>query len=242
MLSPSAETYLGDDTLRSLLEEIEAPISVFEVKAIILGAINNVALIPPSGVIEAIVGNPKEDEDAIEFKDQDQAMRFYGQIFSCWNSMNDMKSAPIIFSPIPRDPTFETVVVALKARCEELSAFLTFLDAAEYLEDFTSEEALDAFSELSDYESKLHEFIDSDFYKSENFQSDALAHLNELTTLWDYVFPILKKQLAHIRVQNMSPSIKQSSAMNFDFNKPSRNSPCTCGSGKKFKRCCGRDT
>ena len=238
MLNPMAETYLGDNTLKSLLEEIGSSFSVFEVKAIILGAINNVGYVPPAKVIESIVGNPQEEE-AISFKDQDQAMRFYGQIFACWNSMNEMKEAPIIFSPIPKDASGEVLLGVIEARCDELTSFLTFLDAAEYLEDFTDEKAIDAFCELGDHEAGLYELLERATEEQEKFHDEALSFLSELQGLWEYAFPLIKKQLAFIRMQSMASSPRQSMNVGLDLNQPSKNSPCSCGSGKKFKRCCG---
>jgi preprotein translocase subunit SecA len=37
-----------------------------------------------------------------------------------------------------------------------------------------------------------------------------------------------------------SKSTKQQTVVKSDFDKTGRNDPCPCGSGKKFKQCCGR--
>ena len=35
-------------------------------------------------------------------------------------------------------------------------------------------------------------------------------------------------------------SVKQKTVVKSEFEKTGRNDPCPCGSGKKFKQCCGR--
>ena len=37
-----------------------------------------------------------------------------------------------------------------------------------------------------------------------------------------------------------SKSAKQQTVVKSEFEKTGRNDPCPCGSGKKFKQCCGR--
>jgi hypothetical protein len=46
--------------------------------------------------------------------------------------------------------------------------------------------------------------------------------------------------LIHKRIQNFPNNEEKRKNKNFSSREPGRNSPCTCGSGKKYKRCCGR--
>lgn len=242
MLSSAAETYLGDDTLKSLLEEIGSSLSVYEVKAVILGAINNVDYIPPAKIIEAIAVN-LEEQTPVSFKDQDQATLFYGQIFSCWNSMNAMEVAPMIFSPLPNVITVEAITKTIEERCKELTCFLTFLNAGVYLENFSDEKSIDAYCALHDLESELLDFLDFQDGRSDdenNLIEESVAHLHQLQDQWERCFPILKEELRLLRMKQMSFSARRQSAYSsFSLKQSSKNSPCECGSGKKFKRCCG---
>ncbi|MDH4468566.1 MAG: SEC-C metal-binding domain-containing protein [Bacteriovoracaceae bacterium] len=240
MLNPATDTYLGDDNLECLLKEVGTKLSLYEVKALVLGAIINVEFVPPSQILESISQNPVDETlDEISFADKDQATRFYGQFLLCWNSLIDTEQTPNIFSPLPKDLKGDEIARVVEARCDELTCFLTLVDADEQIEDFTDEAALEALFDLQDLEVSLYEFLD---YLPEDFEKrkeEILGVLDELQRSWEYGFPLIKKQLAVLRLQNNQKALLQSSPSKFELSRPSKNSSCDCGSGKKFKRCCG---
>jgi dsDNA-binding SOS-regulon protein len=240
MYNPAAETYLGDDSLKCLLKEIGTSLSVYEVKAMILGAINNVELVPPSQIIDAISKHSvNESQEEISYANKDQAMRFYGQLLSCWNSLCQSEGAPKIFSPMPKNIDRDELFRVVAAKYNELTAFLTFVDADEQMEDFIDKRALDAFSNILDLEGDLFDFIEYDPEDFEKCREEVLTLVNNLHRTWEVGFPFIKKQLSLLRLQKAETLKRQSHGSKLTLKVPSKNSPCQCGSGKKFKRCCG---
>ena len=62
---------------------------------------------------------------------------------------------------------------------------------------------------------------------------DAKAHWLYELPMWDEIFPPEKKKTLYMEQKKSGTIIKGA--------KVGRNDPCPCGSGKKYKKCCGRN-
>ena len=85
------------------------------------------------------------------------------------------------------------------------------------------------------------EALEADSEVNLNYDKERLyKNMVEAKADWLYTLPQWDKHLTEERRQELYKEQKRSKTV-VKGQKVGRNDPCPCGSGKKYKKCCGRD-
>jgi len=120
----SDNKYLGDKDFEKFLIEAEVPLTVWEIKSFVLGAVLGVELLQPNWVIEELLLIGTESE--VQFKDEKNFTEFLSKFFPLWNKMagfqNSDKSPKL--SPVLSVISNEELAYAVSIREHEYCSFL----------------------------------------------------------------------------------------------------------------------
>lgn len=166
-----------------------------------------------------------------EFADLAQAREMMGLIMGLMNRIaGAFERDPAAFEPV----FFRDAVWGAAEWCEGFLAATRRFDAAEW----TALWALDAFTPGggTDHTSLITPFLrlgDETGFEITRKEGDAQRWL-------DAVVPSLAAIHAHwLERQSARPTIASHAPMRREAPKVGRNDPCHCGSGRKYKKCCG---
>ena len=162
-----------------------------------------------------------QDWQAVAFNenaDRGQLQNFWSRYFAIEKSVYEK----LLSNP---DEVVEGTVKELAERFDiELMAMVGFLDGIN--------ESLVEANDLEDLNEDSHVSLAFDKEKLYKNMVDAKADWLYELPMWDEIFTPEKKKTLYMEQKKSGTIIKGA--------KVGRNDPCPCGSGKKYKFCCGR--
>lgn len=230
--SPIAPVYHGDDLFAQLLADLQCPTPLHQVKCFVLGSM---AATRPVRFDE-ILGVLWEGAEPV-FQSREQAERFAGNLMGLMNQVGS-KAGEFQLQKTNALDSLEAVAHHLVVRAAELQGFVAGLDAGETDPEAMTEDAqaaLKTMAEGSAWIKKYQEMLTADREGFEQSLEEATEVLGQLDRVLEHSLSLIYlEQLAERRRSLERPKKPATTAR-----APGRNDPCPCGSGKKYKRCCG---
>ena len=232
--------YCGDAKMVSLLKKYEVEFTLHQLYGLLYGAVSAPAVVQPSQVL-SVIFNRKEPE----FESMEEAKSFLGNVMALWNVVATSTSgeAPMAWPKI----VFQQSDVGLKEYIHAITLldeqFIKDLDLGATMEEDFAGEIRDAFESLARTDLLLKEDMDL-LEKDKSANKKVIA---ESFKLVEKVENIIVDCIGRIAVGLKDARMRKAretarfveSVHQARSSKVKRNAPCPCGSGKKFKKCCG---
>lgn len=235
--------------LETLLADQRAAMTAWQVRALILGALTSTNLrLGPQHLLPHILGKGHN------FESMDHAQRFLGALMALWNDLArtvlQNEGAKLSSIALSKRPTLEKLLAYATQRGEELRCFVLGIDAGGDDPAEFGVEGAGLFQRLGEARAfyraygELLERIPADDTPEQRTESG--RRLCELTTTVEELLTDLLRLGQAIRAEalaafeELSPRSRTDDGMRTGGGKIGRNMPCPCGSGEKYKRCCGR--
>jgi hypothetical protein len=237
--------YEGDDKFVKILKEIECPSDLIYIKALIQGSLAASYLVMPNVLInEIFVGNE------IIHNSQEQLSKFYSNFFSLWNQCSRQIYKWRYESPNPkrREFSFSDLITYISDLRREIEGFLRGLELGGTNLSDMSRSCQKSFKSLVGACASLEVFLPA--LKKENAETIELKKIISLVRKFhkaknsciQRVIMGLEKSRQINRKKRMRIPIRELVKKPIRREKVGRNDPCPCGSGKKYKKCCGLKT
>lgn len=237
MPQPVPGQYPGDVAFGVLLKEVHCPMPVNEVRAFVLGCLGATDMPKMDAVFAALWGGESPAFDSTE-----QMERFAGQFFALWNQLAASADRPgIPLSAASKIESLPDVQRHAVCRQGEVTAFLQGLEAGHTTPDQLSPDATRALEALvtahhfwSEYDRLSREQPD----ESPKAVRETAANMRQLDQVVGHAIGAILSAQRRARMQQLGargagPTLVKPAA-------PGRNDPCSCGSGRKYKQCCGK--
>jgi uncharacterized protein YecA (UPF0149 family) len=232
--------YCGDAEMGSLLKKYEVDFTLYQLYGLLYGAISAPEIVQPSQVI-SIIFNRKEPK----FESMEEAESFIGNVMALWNVVAESTSGS--FHIVWPETVFQHSDSGLKEYIHAINSlseqFIKGLDLGATLKEDFAGDIRDAFESLAKTDLLLQEYLkflkkDKSANKKEIAKSFELVKKTE-----DIIIDCIGKIADGLRDSRMRKARETAkfveSAHQTRSGKVERNAPCPCGSGKKFKKCCG---
>ncbi|MBI5750103.1 MAG: SEC-C domain-containing protein [Nitrospinae bacterium] len=234
------DKYCGDAEMNSLLKKYEVEFTLHQMYGLLYGAISAPGIVQPSQVI-SIIFNGKEPKFGL----MEEAKSFFGNVMALWNVVVESTSGG---SHIAWTETvFQHSNSGLKEYIHAITSlnkqFIKGLDLGATQEEDFSGEIRDAFESLTKTDLLLKEYLKF-LKKDKSSNTKEIAKSFELVEkLEDIIIDCIGRiavGLKDSRIRKARETAKfVESTHQARSGKVERNAPCPCGSGKKFKKCCG---
>jgi len=239
-----SDVILDDYRLTKLLEKLNAKMSLHAIYGLFYGCIAAPVLVKPSQYMPHIL-----DSENSTYESMEQAESFMNTLMALWNGIarSQMEDDDMI-CPEREYPTNET---GLSVKADDLvsliNGFMTGLSLGEAQEGDFSDDALDALKSLAEIQA-FAEGLTETLWKEHGALKGAVIQetLDSLDGTEDIVFDCINRialGLADARKRRLDETRSfqklYKNAQQAFSDKVPRNSPCPCGSGKKYKKCCG---
>ena len=224
-------------TLRAFLEHPSRPagtLTYHELQGFLFTVVSAPEMVPPSAWLPVIFHGNEAG-----FASPDQAQEILGQIMALYNTIN----AAVLDPPtlLPADcPLQDDVLANFEDTAPMTQWSRGFLYGHQWLEELW-EECLP--EELADELAAI--LMTLSFFSSREMAEDFLAEsttgdqtLEAMAGAIHRVVPGAVAQYAHMG-RSIATVLAEHDAKPAHSTKVGRNDPCSCGSGKKYKRCCG---
>ena len=234
------DKYCGDAKMDSLLKKYDVEFPLHQLYGLLYGAVSAPGIVQPSQVI-SIIFNGKEPD----FESMEEAKSFLENVMTLWNVVADSASGgshiawpETVFQH--SDSGLKEYIHAITSLAEQ---FIKGLDLGATQEEDFAGEIGDAFESLAKMDILLKEYL--------NFlEKDKNSNIKEITKSFELVEKaedIIVDCIGRIAVGLKGSRIRKAreiakfveSPHQLRSGKVERNAPCPCGSGKKFKKCCG---
>lgn len=221
------------EVITSTLRKIGSNHTLHEIYGLFYGCAAAPAMVTPSRFLPLLF-DPK---DAV-FDSEQEAKAFLDKMMALWNMIAqwDPQGKDFLFPPTK----YPTTVHGLLTRSEDLVAFVHYfikgLDAGGMDERNLSDDVAAALGDLAELASRVEHYTEQ-VERADKVSDKAIREGMELIGGLE---PIAANCIGRVnkglRNARLSPEALTSPALS---RKVGRNEPCPCGSGKKFKRCCG---
>jgi uncharacterized protein len=224
--------YQGDEDFQTMLDELNCPKSLREIKALLNGSVAATEIVGPSLLIPAIFSDGEPEFDSTE-----QAYRFIGNLMGLWNTIADSIHDNMYFlDEVDYPRNVQGLIERLETGKSGILAFLQGLALGETKPNDLPEdgkEALgivaesvsifDEYLRLAEEDKPTQELIDSSFETLDKYEDVLYQNMEILIECIRALRIEILKNMRNAPVRN---------------DKIGRNEPCPCGSGKKYKKCC----
>lgn len=220
--------YAGDEAFTALLKEVRCPTPLHEIKPFILGCLA-ASEMPEVNTILTFLWHG----EVHPFDDVAQLKRLVGQLFALWNELAAWPDSPgALFDPASTLDSLPDIARHAALRHTQVTRFLQGLEAGGTDPDRLPVKARSAVEMLY---GALHFW--SEFERLSREQpaasagsiTESAATLRNLDRIADEAIRLVVVEQRQSRLERTKTGPKG----------PRRNDPCPCGSGKKYKRCCG---
>ena len=229
----------GPGALRAFLEHPSRPAGTLryhELQGFLFTVVSAPELVPPADWLPIIFGEKEAD-----FATPDEAQALLGQIMALYNTTN----AAVLDPPalLPGDcPLWDDVLANFEDDAPMAQWSRGFLLGHEWLEELWKDLPEGLVEELDAILMALGFFSSREM--AEGFHDEATTGERSFEAMADAIHRLLPRavaQYAHIgRSIAMVVAERDTGASEPRHSvKIGRNDPCPCGSGKKYKRCCG---
>ncbi len=136
------------------------------------------------------------------------------------------------------------VYITLRRKADAIRVLDVGIDSAESEEDSRKLVAIVAsvqrnFRSAANLFQSVHKLTGSESYKGFEEKARAMAEKEEAKKAKEDNMPPEQRFMA-ANIIKIAAAPKSPSTIKNDKDKTGRNDPCSCGSGKKFKKCCGK--
>lgn len=242
-MSLSPDDYCGDEIMEEYLEKAGSELSIFGLYGLLYGCLAAPDLVKPSEFIPLIFG-----KEGSHFETEEEAQAMMGNVMSLWNLIGqwDPAKEDLMLPEFEYDADAEGAMYRIYDALALVSSFLEGLDLGgitfdelrrkmkEDAESFLmTTELLNTYAELFGKEKrhnnkKLEEAIKA-IGNAEFIIAESIANIT-----------IRLKSARQSKTNQFSPGAKSGLTGFQTANvQLGRNDPCPCGSGKKYKKCCG---
>jgi len=239
MIGP-AEHYCGDDRMAGYLREIGAPCSLLEIYGLFHGCVAAPVMVPPSKYLPMILGDPTFDSEK-------QTNRLLGNLMTLWNRIAKWNSGeePFMKPAVKFPVTLEGLRDRVGNWYSLTEYFIKGLDLGGTGESDFSDDAADALKSLAEVQGILQNY--SELFKKDTGSEKELEDTGQmLVKLESIIGDCIARINAGLKparteaAEQMHRSFEQKTeAVQAMRRKIGRNEPCPCGSGIKYKKCCG---
>lgn len=235
------------EALDTLLSTHGAAMSGWQVQALFLGAHTSTNMrLGPHHLLDRILGDDAQLEDA------DDLRKVVGALGVLWNELAQWQRSGVRLSPflLPEEPTLEHIRALAERRHEELVWFIRGIDAggddpAEF--GAAGDELFTRLAEATAFFQRYAELASDDARAPESRDSlrEAGRALGDLTRTAEGIIADLLEVGRTVRAEairafnELSRRGRTDDGARVGARKVGRNEPCPCGSGKKWKKCCG---
>lgn len=237
MPQPMPRQYAGDDQFAALLDEVQCPMPLHEVRAFVLGCLAATAVPKIDAILSTLWGGKVPAFDGME-----KLERFTGQFFALWNELAvraDNLGFPLTAAPhVGSLPDVQRYVVR---RQGEVTCFLRGLDAGQTAPEQLTEDArrgLDALGTALHLWSEFDRLIREQATEGAESVRETAINLHQLDQVVSDAIGVVMTEQRRARLQQMRT--RGNDGTYDQAAKPGRNEPCPCGSGRKYKHCCGK--
>lgn len=226
--------YAGDDQFTGLLTEVKCPMPVCEVRAFVLGCLAATEVPKVDAILSSLWGG-----EVPAFESMEHLERFTGHFFALWNDLAAQTSnLDFPLSPAPDVGNLSDVQRWVVRRQAEVTAFLRGLDAGKTNPEKLSADVQEALKGLGTVMHLWSEFdrLVGEEQPTAEVEPETVPNLRHLDQVAGTAvrFVIIEQQRARVQRTRGGGAAHVRSA------EPGRNGPCPCGSGRKYKRCCGK--
>lgn len=205
--------------------------SLHQLKALIYGALAATDLVSPTRIVDCLWIGGKAP-----ILTYDQLESLVGNTLAIWKdfaSLPDRTPYPLASLPIP--VSVHGLVKHTRVREEEMLFFTRGMDLGTTdLSDLTPRavQALTALSGASGLLKQLPEIAENQPAPPPETVSSTLQHLQEMDFIIATEMAVVLDEQKQTRIAKLNRHASPK--------EPDRNSLCPCGSGRKYKRCCGK--
>lgn len=237
------DKYCGDTLMREYLKKAGSKLSISEIYGLLCGALAGPNVVMPSKITPMIFG-----EEGGDFQSIEEAKEVMGNLMSLWNIIAGWKpeSEPFFYP----ESEYPKTDAGLKQRVNDNLCFIDYfikgLDLSVTDENDFSEDGLQAFESLGKANALLTKYAELIEMKDEEGDKEferTIDSIDKLEGLADDCIARITIGLKEARMRFVEEMRRFSNTPEEMYEarstKISRNEPCPCGSGKKYKKCCG---
>jgi uncharacterized protein YecA (UPF0149 family) len=237
VLDPISPTYAGDEAFARLLGDLRCPTPLHQIKTLILGCLAASELPRISDLFDAVWAGQEP-----VFDSEDQGRAFVANLMGLWNNLTaHQKGTPFRLSPIPLPASTGDVAQYAAVRHAEIQGFIRGLDLGDTDPDTMSPPARKALEALAGGAAFFEQYEQLAREKEEASEAEIQetgASLRKLDEVLENAIGVIimeqaARQMTRLTSTNGREPLRRPPT-------PGRNDPCPCGSGLKYKRCCGR--
>jgi hypothetical protein len=242
---------IAQDELDKQLAELGAKLSVHEVHALYLGALTSTSLrLGPQRLLPFIFG-----DEMVLGESLDEANRVFGVLFGYWNTLSsECQAGRVRFAaggPTPKKPLCsEDLLRFAQRRTDELRWYVRGIDAGGDDPIEWGDEGRATLEKLAEA-SAFFEAYAATLARPDAVEQGALDEtgrlLSETSTICEHLMADLMAVTARVRLEALETSSAMEGRQTDDgvkvgapLRRVGRNERCPCGSGKKWKQCCGK--
>ncbi len=229
-----------------LLKEADAKLSLPEIYGLLYGCHAAPHIFRPSQLISTIFGKNEE-----AFTSMEESEKVIGNLLFLWNVLGGWKpeSAPLFYPDIGYPDTPAGLMERVKDNLTIIKSFIKGLDLGETAKTDFSSDAVDALKSLSETDAFLARYIEL-FQKQDNIEDEEFKKTKDLIIDMEGIAGHcigrinlgLKEARMRVVKEMQKAANSQKKAAQAKSAKVQRNELCPCGSGKKYKKCCGAET
>lgn len=233
-------TALDDQELEKLFTQWGCPLPFWEVKTTTLGSIAATQMVMPSHLIP-LIWNGKEPV----FESAEPAKEFFVILMGLWDRLARLQDgSPYPLWPVEWQDDTERIILCSQIRRAEIRGFLRGLDAGGTDSGEMTPPAADGLRLLRKADSLYQEDVEHITKDhTEPVVPGAADRLRKLDDIVQTCFTAILTGQRQLRSQMINhPAPPTATSSSHPAPTTGRNDPCPCGSGKKFKKCCGRQS
>lgn len=239
------EKYYSDSEMVRLLKEAGAKLTLPEIYGLLYGCHAAPHMFRPSQLISTIFGKNEE-----AFASMEKTEQVIGNLLFLWNALGGWKpeSEPLFYPDIEYPDTTEGLMERVKDDLTIIKSFIKGLDLGETAKEDFSEDAVDALKSLSEADGFLAKLIEV-FQKQGSTEDEEFKKAKDSIVGLEGVIGVcigrinlgLKDTRMRVVKEMQKAAESQKKAAQAKSAKVQRNELCPCGSGKKYKKCCGAE-
>ena len=231
--------YCGDTKMSGLLKKAGAKFLLTQIYGLFYGCLAGPHLVIPSMYHPLIFG-----EEGAEFETEEQAQTVIGSLMALWNALSrwDPASDDFFLPNLKYERTCGGLVNRIKDNHSFAESFVLGLSLGK-VEDFhfsqDGRQALEDMAKNSAYMINYAEVLERDTFPEEHPDKEDIEIADQLEDIMADCVVRINLGLKAAREWRNDEIRMGSTPPPASSTKISRNAPCPCGSGKKYKKCCG---
>lgn len=233
------DKYCGDTKMSSFLEKVGARFSLAQIYGLFYGCLSAPELVMPSVYHPLIFG-----EEGAEFETEEEAQTVMGSLMALWNAFTRWDPAvDDFFLPnIKYDSTCDGLIKRLTDNHSFAESFVLGLTLGKVQDSDLSQDgslAMEHLARNSAYMLNYAEVLQKEKFPEEINDAKDIEAADGLEDIMADCIVRINIGLKAARERRNQEIRMMSAPPTSSGTKIPRNAPCPCGSGKKYKKCCG---